>query len=334
MLSEKKLPAKGTFSIRNLHEKMQAASNLFLESDAPSGVQLKLEREKFLVSFPGDCSIYSGKRKIWAQSRESEARVSLSWVKPPRELAIIYPNQQRLQFDLEKSPFQFSLAQMVGIFLLLAFCFHMGVIAFSAISIKLASKKENSRKVLSVAFDVPQMNSTRPTSDVNSSNASAVKQMASAKKLLDSWGVGKPIKDANQVLKPSRFVNAFRQQDSTSTKFATWSLDKKDVQTSRDNPLNITDSQIAEALRPAYTKLKECYDDALLQEKTLRGKPELLIDISTDGTVSSIDIRQLNASSSTLAQLKRCFADAYRNVQLSSKPNQDFSVKHTLVLDY
>lgn len=187
-----------------------------------------------------------------------------------------------------------------------------------------------------VQVSLTQWSSMRPSASEQAPDAAtlaAAREAREATRLMKSWGVGKPIANANQVLKPSVYDKAFKNSGGASKGLNSWSLDSQIDDDGLEKPLNLSDEEVAKALRSVSAELRECYNQVLIRDTTLKGKPQVVVDINTSGRVSGLQLVGLSARDASISQLRSCFLGAYRTVSLR-KPNQAFVVTQTMVLEY
>lgn len=162
----------------------------------------------------------------------------------------------------------------------------------------------------------------------NSSN-----QISQASRLLNQWSVRKSIRSADQVLKPQIFDQAFAKSSAGSSKLRSWNIENSIEDSKLQKPLNLTEQEIAEGLRRTNALLRECYNEVLIRDASLKGKPQIILDINEYGKIYTVNVVGLQAQNDSLAQLKTCFFKAYQTV-VFRKPNQAFTVSQTMVLNF
>lgn len=190
--------------------------------------------------------------------------------------------------------------------------------------------------VSKVQVTLSQWSAMRPSAAEQAPDAAtlaAQREAREASRLMKSWGVGKPIANANQVLKPSVYDKAFKTSAGGEKNLNSWSLDSEIDSDQLQKPLNLSDEVVAKALRSVSSELRECYNQVLIRDTTLKGKPQVVVDINLSGRVADLQLVGLTARDSSISQLRNCFLGAYRSVSLP-KPNQSFVVTQTMVLEY
>ncbi|MDB5039055.1 MAG: hypothetical protein JWQ35_2583 [Bacteriovoracaceae bacterium] len=325
ILSEQSLFRSGSFSLVALAHKFKlkrTADEVMSEE-----IRIKKTKSAFSVTIPSNFKMRSNDQEVWNGTNSSPLETSFTWKEIPRSLSIILPNQNKIRLSQKivsifskDSPFRIS-APLLG-----ALTFHM---ISAALIVMTPSTPE--RKPLKFSVSLVQTQFPKQALNGNAeSNDTIVGRMNETKQLFKSFRVKKN-KNHTVIAKnsPTQLDRAFSEKAGTFK--TTWSID--DEIKKSENPLNLSDAQVRAALQPAYAKLKECYEDVLIQDSSLKGEPQLRLDVNKAGKVSAVDLSYLNARASSLKNLKDCFLRAYQTVQLP-KPNRDFQVIHTLVLNY
>jgi len=334
LLSVRTISHKGKFFIRNFSSKMKIHSSKasHFKFDDPfvflngSDDSLSLEASsKAKISLKGE--------DLWEGSYHGPKRISFSWTEIPESIQIKFLNNEEVIISKCDRSISSVLAPRLGAALFLGvLVFHfLGGYLTNHLTFLDLNSRHQSKEILDISkISVGLAN---PTYAAGRSKISAgEKRRQRARSLLNSWSVGKPLQDANQVLQPTWQQRAFsRKLDLGQT--SKWSLESKN-----EKSLNLTDSQIAKALEPIRPYLQDCYDDVLILDSNLRGRPQLVLQVTNDplrnrGQVENLTIENLPAKHNSLARLQKCFLLAYRRAQIPS-PNQDFLVTYTLVLNH
>lgn len=105
--------------------------------------------------------------------------------------------------------------------------------------------------------------------------------------------------------------------------------------TTRENKavplLNVTAEEVNAAIDKVSFQLKECYDDVLVKDPALQGRPQIMIQVAKAGTVEDLKIHSTQGKPQTLNDLSQCFRSVFQKVKFPAA-NQDFAVTQTLVL--
>ncbi len=96
-------------------------------------------------------------------------------------------------------------------------------------------------------------------------------------------------------------------------------------------PLNLSPQQLNAVFETVNPQLKECYDDVLVRDASLQGRPQVIVQVAQEGSVQNVGIQYLQGRSAALAMLQDCFQRTFRTVKFP-KANQAFAVTQTLVL--
>lgn len=230
--------------------------------------------------------------------------------------------------------YNYSIDRRVLISFAVAILANLFVMAAMALSFHAhAPRLTRVRDISKIQLSLASSNTSRVLGDPSALAAlQQARETRRAQKLMDSWGVGKPIQNANQVLKPGVYDRAFSAK-SGGAALPSWQVSTSVDEDQLQKPLNLSDEEIARALRAVSVDLRECYNQVLIRDTTLKGKPQVILDISEAGRIQTLDLLGLNAQSSSITQLRACFLKAYEQVLLK-KPNQPFVVTQTLVLSY
>lgn len=95
--------------------------------------------------------------------------------------------------------------------------------------------------------------------------------------------------------------------------------------------LNISADEIRRALLSKETALQDCYNDVLIRDSSLQGRPQIVLDISQSGAVEAVSINYLTGRPQSLGELQQCFRKVLRSLRLPPA-NQAFAVTQTLIL--
>lgn len=289
------------------------------------GVVLRSERSEISLSCPDTYRVLTADdRELWAGG-QANCRISFEWKTPPKGLKVIFPNGHFLEIAEKTQPrlvFIFQSLQPLTL-ILGALFLHIFLIGWMGTQYSPARLKSRPEELLDISKIQVSLSHDISSFDIASSAAH------SSRTLLDSWNVGRPISNANQVLKPTAFEKAFNK---TSAKHKSDKLSWNFQESEHETKLNLSEAQIAKALEPIRPKLKDCYDEILIRDPQLEGSPELMIHVNDLGFVHALDIVRLKAKTESLRQLTTCFLQAYRQASLPKKPNRNFVVTHTLVL--
>lgn len=321
--------------IRNellLHKEL----NTYGSYEYEPGIRFVWSVQGFRLELPPHCELESEGTKI--KSPQEQNHIHLFWSKIPQSLILKFENGCRLEIQRKNAkqffpqPIRLRLAVLcLGVFA------NFGAILVAYLgalqSMELAQTKllerqtqvDDLRKIEDVAL-VRSVHHSKVGTE--SENSNTTRQLS---RLLDSWGAGRPIQSANEVLPKERAYAQLRQKLSLSDAKA-W---QSEFETSTDNSgqaLNLSDSQIAQAFMPLIPRLKECYDEVLIRDQSLEGKPEIWIDINKNGSVENVKVENLRANKAeSILDFKTCLREVYARVQLP-QPNQAFSVRYTLIL--
>lgn len=94
---------------------------------------------------------------------------------------------------------------------------------------------------------------------------------------------------------------------------------------------DINAQQIADSLRPFQARLKECYNDALFLDSSLKGRANLMIRVKSAGRIESLEIQGLDGSPQSQDSLESCFHKVLSSARLPTA-SRDFAVSQYLVL--
>jgi len=311
-LHKRVLPLHGDYSIKGLSSKLKIGP-----PNTRSLISFKNTKNKFSLSSSPLLKIKSDEY-LWDGKTQKTERVHFTWAEIPPQIKIIFPNQSLLKIsEGPRKPLQALQAYKTPLLLSLIIVFHL----------VLGLMVQN--------FDYPEAYTGRDISKVQVSLASPIYRGIKSPPLFQNWSVGKPIKDANQVLKPRWEEKAFRKY----TRLHNTSLDNThtwNIESPSEKKLNLSETQIAKALQPVQASLQNCYDDVLIRDATLRGRPRLLLEVGPHkitklGIVRDVEISNFKAKKESIEQLQACFLKAYQKAKLPP-PNQDFLVTYTLVL--
>jgi hypothetical protein len=213
-----------------------------------------------------------------------------------------------------------------------SFVANLLILSFLIFSFRLHGNREiRTSDISKVQAEVAHFVSNRASQTSDNPSLQNQREVRRAEQMMKSWGVGKPIAHANKVLKPSIYDQAFSKQSGGALN--SWALSTDIDDQKLEKPLNLSEEEISKALRAVSSELRECYNQVLIRDTELKGKPQLVVDINQSGRVQSVELLGLRAKDSSLSQLRNCFFAAYRQVALR-KPNQSFIVTQTIVLDY
>lgn len=317
---------RGRYALTNFSEKfsIKRISRTSLES-----IQIETKANIFSLSLPANYKVLVDGDEIWNGLESGPSRFSLTWPKLPANLRILLPNQNQIRFSEIETPL-FSkgspihwVAPSLG-----ALTTHMLVVAALVLTPSLPE-----RSPMKFSVDLIQSVKTQNSKTTSRSLSGEETLLASknaARRLLQDFKISKK-SGMMKAAGATQLDQAFSKK-SENKFLKSWSIDQE-IENLKENPLNLSDTQVRAALQPVYTKLKECYEDVLIHDSSLKGQPQVRIDVNQAGKIEAVNLAYLDAKASSLKSLKDCFYRAYQIVQLP-KPNRDFQVVHTLVLNY
>jgi hypothetical protein len=324
LLTEKHILSNGRYVLSKFCEKATLCRVLKLPLQASaSGLGLVLTKANFSISVPAGCQVLAE-----GHSTTAEARLTLSWPQWPSNFTVIFPNKVQAVFEADRLPLKFLWKRFTCFPLLGALLIHsvaLGIFAQPA-PIRITPLRTEVRLA---------QNATAPAAAYGTDVAPGTPstKLAATRKLVDSFGLHGKTKRSN--LGPSAktsFDNAFKRAP-TSRNLASWQLDI-DRDELHDTSLNLTDAEVKKAFEGISAKLKQCYEDVLIFDSTLKGVPLVRLLINVSGSIEDLDFFYLKSKDESRQALKKCFINAYRSVHFPKKPNRDFEVTHTVVLTY
>lgn len=337
---------KGKYRLSGLNTKLQSISPLELSQHSDEHPEIDWSSQKFELSLSPNIKVIENKKCIWkADSEQTPQKVKFQWKQIPSHLQLSFPNGEIFKIEVSRHLWKPSFSLVFSVLVIAATCLH--VLAGSVVTKaaknslqKVLQKKEETVDISKVEVRVLQgpqpVSQTKGSRPAPSTEARKAKQMA---RLLRNWGVGKPIKHANQKLPETAadkfFKNEFEKNSTAaSNQLNAWQLSADDFNFDENlKNLNISPTQIAAALSPVVPRLQECYEEVLLKDSSLSGNPKLWIDINEKGRVETVSIENLRSKKeSSVDYLQSCFQKAYRNIRMPTQPNQAFSVTRTLLL--
>lgn len=338
VLSSQSIVRDGRFALADFARKLRIFKTRIASSNNSSQIEILKCGEGISISVPTSFGVRVNasesnpiESEIWSGKSSLAQRASFSWDRTPEQISIVFPNQSRVRIgasSLLALSLESPLAATVP--LLLALGFHLIVGSLIALV-----PPSSPRPLHKIAVDLmPSKDMRRPLpqnkTSVSDRNSLASKTR-STKNLMNQFSLGKSrrLSSSNFAASETR-SDAFADRSFRSSK--SWGIDDE-LDAMKKKSLNLTESQVKAALQPAYRHLKECYEDLLIQDSSLKGQPQLKIDIAETGKISGVHLSLIGAKPQSLKKLQECFLAAYQRVQVP-KPNRDFQVVHTLVLGY
>lgn len=338
---------RGAFSLTGFSKRLRLTS----EEAHSEGISFRWEKKKFSLSAPASVQIKLKENKsLWPGSPDSDVRVSFEWTQLPPGLELMFPNGQKLLFD-QSEPTKFHLSSnfktlgmvssITGLHAI-AFAFVVFSVQFSqAHKYELNKQKQPSIDLSQLDVRLQEFRAPVATRPARSLSATPARPKAlSALSQLNRKTKRRTRAPSNQILSAkTRSSEVFEQtsqssaQNENSWEIGYDSLNLGHETQSSGTPLNVPEGVIAKAFKHVIPRLKECYDDALIKDSTLTGRLNLWVDISEAGVVDQVKIdSEKSVKQSSIARLESCFSKAYSRLRLAVKPNQAFSVKHSLLL--
>lgn len=337
---------KGRYRLSGLNTELQSISALELSAPCDEKIEIDWSSKKFELSLSPKVKLIENRKYIWkAESEQSPQKVKFEWNQTPSDLQLSFPNGETFKIEVSRQLWKPSFSLVFSVLLIAASCLHImaGSLVTKAAKNSLQKVLQKKEELIDISkVEVRVLQKQEPTSRSKSlqpalsAEARKAKQMA---RLLKNWGVGKPIKHANQKLPETAADKFFKSEFTKSSadgpnQLNAWQLSEDDYNF-EDNleNLNISPTQIAAALSPVVPRLQECYEEVLLKDSSLSGNPKLWIDINEQGRVENVSIENLRAKKkNSVDYLQNCFQKAYRNIRMPKQPNQAFSVTRTLLL--
>lgn len=328
-------PLRRSLNIGGFYEAWSAssASKTSVADYSDSGISVKPFSNAMQLSFPSTLDVNADGQNIFKSTPTAEARrVTISQPGRAHELKFSFPNGAVLSVELDR-PTKRDAVTAINELLPVGWVALAHLIALVLMTLSFSMPHTFRRDVVDVSqidarvvsFQTGQPIGYAPTTQAL--DASAKQQMA-MKRALKSFNL--------QSTKPSLTGKRFEgfadsaQATDPSMKLAPrigfagpGGMDAP--------PLNVSEQEIARLLGGVNQQLKECYDDALIQDSSLQGRPQVVISIAKAGNVEDVGLNYVKGSSKSLSVLTNCFRSTIRKLKFP-EANQAFAVTKTIVL--
>jgi len=290
-----------------------------------SSICVEPRGRSLLLSFPSSLHVASERQEIFSPSDVSSIRrVTILQPSLERKLRFAFPNGSTLNICIEDSTKQdFVRAFKQGSPFAWVGLGHLAVLLLMMMSFMMPPHSRPPNEVVDVSQITAQVVSGPSFEKIGSTAPASTESKLS------------------QAL--SSFGQVRTRPSSTGRKFSGVSFEPKASVPSSplikfnapggvEGPaLNVSESEIAKVLSPAQSKLKECYDDALIQDSNLAGRPQIVITIAKAGHVEDVFLNYVKGSPKGLSVLKKCFHTTLSSLRFPAA-NQSFAVTQTLIL--
>jgi len=149
------------------------------------------------------------------------------------------------------------------------------------------------------------------------------------RKSLKNFKVG-PTRPSMTGQKYSGFQNQISSSSSNQNSISKIYFDTGGSGTN-EAPLNLSAQQVSAIIEGVNYRLKECYDDILIRDSSLQGRPQIIIQVAKAGTVENLNLGSIQGNARSLQALSQCFKGVFQSVKFP-QANQAFAVTQTLVL--
>jgi hypothetical protein len=312
----------------------QSPASFFFDPSARDLVLSKTKRG-FVMSAPLDVAVTTEEMSIPAVV-DSTGRHRIELTSEPKELRFQFANGEEIrvqqsEFDWLSYAKTFRVLPMLvmacGVHLFAAF---VGLFLWDTPEPKIPDISQ-----VKVSFDLSTMRSAPATSsggagmkraDLSPEQRAAQQQRALLRKM--TLGGSRPSYDLKKIEESRDWAADENLELASASQGGGIGFDGPEID---EKPLDLSADIIRESLEVVRPSLKECYDDALLVDATLAGKPQVVLQVAANGRVNATNVLHLKGNPRSVSQLTRCMELALQRVRFPSA-NQDFAVTKTFIL--
>ena len=289
-----------------------------------ASIELSPHGRSVFISFPSQLSVKSLGETLFEAKEAQETRVKLLLSTGHQNFEFEFPHGEKVEISwrrAKKEDLRVRLAKMRPLGLAIAAHLSIGLIMVTSLSLSKAGR-EFLPDVSQMSASVFDLHSSQPVgvTPMESSGPSSKSLMKSLDSLLKS--------------KPKASGKRFEGiKVAEGSKMGAGQIGKLSFSgaSAQSKPLDISEEQVSIVFHKVTPRLKECYDDVLIRDSSLQGRPQLVVSVDAKGRVEGVSVRFISGKSSSLEILTSCFKQSFKSAQFP-QANQSFAVTQTLVL--